>query len=281
MNITQLNFSDEELSTLVNSYIKVLILAISIDWKINKKEVKVLLSLLTKVNIDSDNTDSVTQLLRVSAVQPGGSSAERILIVDGDGNENYGPGEYPWCDCEPAWEAALDIVFEREIEAQSLSNGKNYIYEEVSENAATTAKMNNYDLVIWETGYDWGASSLSASERSRIKGYLNNGGNIWVIGENIMYGVDPQAGLVKIDLFKNYMHLYKVSQGVGIPMPLIGVIGDEAIRIMNKQEQHSNLNMMHPLDFLQTRMNLVLKEYFIQKKHPRTPMLQWDIMTQT
>lgn len=55
MNITQLNFSDEELSTLVNSYIKVLILAISIDWKINKKEVKVLLSLLTKVNIDSDN----------------------------------------------------------------------------------------------------------------------------------------------------------------------------------------------------------------------------------
>jgi len=55
MNITRLNFTDEDFKKLVDSYLKILMYAISIDNNIHKKEVNILLSLLTKVDLWNDN----------------------------------------------------------------------------------------------------------------------------------------------------------------------------------------------------------------------------------
>jgi len=57
MNITKLNFSDKNYKELINSYIKILIYAINIDWDINKKEVKILFSLFTRIDIEDQNED--------------------------------------------------------------------------------------------------------------------------------------------------------------------------------------------------------------------------------
>jgi hypothetical protein len=56
MNITKLNFSDKDFIKLVNSYLKILIWMIDIDWNIDKKEVRLLFSLLTRIDIEDDNS---------------------------------------------------------------------------------------------------------------------------------------------------------------------------------------------------------------------------------
>lgn len=55
MNITQLQFSDSELQKLVTSYVQILIYALHIDGNIDKKEVKILISLFARIDIDGDN----------------------------------------------------------------------------------------------------------------------------------------------------------------------------------------------------------------------------------
>ena len=55
MKIKKLKFFDNDFKLLVNAYLKVLIYSIIIDWNLNKKELKVLFSLLTRVDVDNDN----------------------------------------------------------------------------------------------------------------------------------------------------------------------------------------------------------------------------------
>jgi hypothetical protein len=52
MNITKLNFTDKEYSSLVNSYLKILIYAVNIDNSIDRKEISVLFSLFTRTEIE-------------------------------------------------------------------------------------------------------------------------------------------------------------------------------------------------------------------------------------
>jgi len=56
MNITKLNFTDKEYSSLVNSYLKILIYAVNIDNSIDRKEISVLFSLFTRTEIEWDNS---------------------------------------------------------------------------------------------------------------------------------------------------------------------------------------------------------------------------------
>jgi len=55
MNITKLNYTDRDFKLLINSYLKIIIFSVIIDWDIDKKELKTLFTLFTKVDIDSDN----------------------------------------------------------------------------------------------------------------------------------------------------------------------------------------------------------------------------------
>ncbi len=55
MNITKLNFSDKEFHTLVNSYLKIILFSVIIDNNIDKKELKTLFSLFTRVDLDNEN----------------------------------------------------------------------------------------------------------------------------------------------------------------------------------------------------------------------------------
>lgn len=55
MNITKLNYTDRDFKLLVNSYLKIIIFSVIIDGDIDKKELKTLFTLFTRVDLDSDN----------------------------------------------------------------------------------------------------------------------------------------------------------------------------------------------------------------------------------
>ena len=173
------------------------------------------------------NSDAESVLLRTTAIQKKSSATPPILIIDDDESSSEPNGENVyWANTAPSWYPVLDKVFEKEIKDAGLSDGNNFIYKKQT-NPPSAAVMNNYDLVIWDFGYDWTGDPV-ASQRNAAKTYLNNGGNILMSHPNCWYGnVDPGAGYVKVDLFKNYFHISHVSTGVGIPRPLVGVAGDE------------------------------------------------------
>ena len=80
MNITTLNFSDKEFKELVNSYLKLLIWIIDIDWNIDKKEVRLLFSLLTRVDLEDDNS----YLSKLNYYKKHHSLKNKILTIDED-----------------------------------------------------------------------------------------------------------------------------------------------------------------------------------------------------
>lgn len=80
MNITKLNFTDKEFKELVNSYLKILIWTIDIDWNIDKKEVRLLFSLLTRVDLEDDHS----YLSKLNYYKKHHSLKNKILTIDDD-----------------------------------------------------------------------------------------------------------------------------------------------------------------------------------------------------
>lgn len=80
MNITKLNFTDKEFKELVNSYLKILIWTIDIDWNIDKKEVRLLFSLLTRVDLEDDHN----YLSKLNYYKKHHSLKNKVLTIDDD-----------------------------------------------------------------------------------------------------------------------------------------------------------------------------------------------------
>ena len=80
MNITKLNLSDKDFKELVNSYLKILIYAVKIDWSIDNKEIKIIFSLLTRVDIEDDNKN----LWKLNFFNKLHSFKNKVLSIDSE-----------------------------------------------------------------------------------------------------------------------------------------------------------------------------------------------------
>jgi len=82
-------------------------------------------------------------------------------------------------------------TFDRFYKTALTTNGYSYdVWDAFSAGATpTTSDLRNYQLVIWNTGYDYASATagLSAGEQTAIAGYLDNGGRIFISGQDILY----------------------------------------------------------------------------------------------
>jgi subtilisin family serine protease len=67
----------------------------------------------------------------------------------------------------------------------------------------TSAELGMYDVVIWNTGYEYSAagSGLAAAEQTAISGYLDAGGRIFISGQDVLYNG------VSTTFLQNYLKL--------------------------------------------------------------------------
>ncbi|MCG2827228.1 MAG: hypothetical protein L6265_11620, partial [Thermoplasmatales archaeon] len=110
-------------------------------------------------------------------------------------------------DCENSFENILNSTF--------------YYYDVfkfVDLNGPNMSVMEKYGLVIWNTGMEW-ENTLTFSDQENISMYLENGGALWLIGQDILHDIYNNSN----DFVKNYLHVDSADQDVGIPSPLVGM----------------------------------------------------------
>jgi hypothetical protein len=82
-------------------------------------------------------------------------------------------------------------TFDRFYKTALTANGYSYdVWDAFSAGATpTTNDLRNYQLVVWNTGYDYASATagLSAGEQTAIAGYLDGGGRIFISGQDILY----------------------------------------------------------------------------------------------
>ena len=92
--------------------------------------------------------------------------------------------------------------------------------------------MSNYEAVIWVQG-DHNQRNLT-NWKTCIGDYLDGGGSLWIMGQQFMTALNSSTGSRDEGSFEyDYLKVQYVSQGSGMPNPLIGVNDDE---IFNEAE---------------------------------------------
>ena len=90
----------------------------------------------------------------------------------------------------------------------------------------TNELMSNYDVVIWVQG-DHNQRNLT-NWKTCIGDYLDGGGSMWIMGQQFMTALNSSTGSREEGSFEyDYLKVKYVSDGSGIPNPLIGVNDDE------------------------------------------------------
>jgi len=153
---------------------------------------------LTIGNTGSDTLDY--------SIRGSGGSLDILLVDDDDSVEQGGPLNYPDVANYMA-QALTDSGYSfTETDVSSGSNGPNL------------ATMQNYDLVIWMTGADY-SYTLTNGDLTDIAAYLDGGGMMWMIGEDIIWNLGSHSFIA------NYLHVTSYDQDSGNPNPLLGVTG--------------------------------------------------------
>ena len=119
-----------------------------------------------------------------------------VLIVDDDGGANY--GSYYSHDL-----TYMDVEFDP------------WDVDELD--AVPADELNKYDHVIWICG-DESSNTLTTSDRTNLMGFLGNGKNLMLVGQNIDEDIQGTT------FYSDYLHAQHVD-GTGI-IQLTGVSGD-------------------------------------------------------
>ena len=114
-------------------------------------------------------------------------------------------------------------------------NGKSYessylnvmipeLWEVASKGCPPMDLLRGYESVIWFTGDDR-ESSLTAEEQSLIAAFLDQGGKLWLCGQNIAYDLAGSGSFADSAFFSNYLHAKFVADSCNATVA-VGVTGD-------------------------------------------------------
>ncbi len=125
------------------------------------------------------------------------SGEPRILIVDDDAGAGY----------EKYYKAACDsnAVLYNTVSVQSLGS-------------PSSDTLRHYPVVVWFTG-DAAANTLTATDRANLASFLDNGGNLFIAGQNIAQDLAADPFLA------NYLHASFADDSTG-KLYMVGQPGD-------------------------------------------------------
>jgi hypothetical protein len=149
-----------------------------------------------------------------------------ILLVDDDNSPNNNGGPYTV--------NSVEEPTQKEYYQDSLRNlGYAYSLYVVPQGAdgPDIATLQNYELVIWVCGYEWGYKpTLSVSDQINLGVFLDGGGKLWLDGPTILqdlYDYGPQT-YYPGEFAYEYLHLDEGATDLGAtptPDPLVGIPG--------------------------------------------------------
>jgi hypothetical protein len=118
------------------------------------------------------------------------SSRASVLFVEDPGDLAFGPATKP----DPNWQGVLT----------ALLGAGNFGWfgstASTTEDGPSLDTMMNYQLVIWNTYDDWWGppsytAALTANDQANIQNFLVSGGQVWLIGQDMIYSGVPQSFL--------------------------------------------------------------------------------------
>ena len=135
----------------------------------------------------------------------------RILLVD---DTNVGKSS-PRNTITYMKEALRSIAIPYDIVAVSAGDGPQY--------SGTGIVLSNYDLVIWETGYE-STNTLTTTGATadivNLKNYMDNNGSLWVIGQDVANDLWSTAN--GKTFLKNYLHVNAQNLDVKLGVDIKG-----------------------------------------------------------
>ena len=134
--------------------------------------------------------------------------------------------------------------------------------------------MSNYDVVIWTQG-DHNQRNITSWEEC-ISDYLDNGGNMWIMGQQFLSALNGSDGPRESGDFEyDYFMVEYVRNSAGTPDRLIGVEDDE---IFGDAEYDMGDNSIYYSDYAdwimqdapqeitkQSKEDIIIKTYFDPK----------------
>jgi CARDB. len=98
------------------------------------------------------------------------------------------------------------------------ANNYTYIVWDTKKNSISSDDLIPFNVVIWFTGDDW-RTTLTSSEQSVLQNYLDNGGNLFISGQDIGYDIGYT------EFYSNYLHAEYISDDTNI-YDIEGITGD-------------------------------------------------------
>lgn len=114
------------------------------------------------------------------AVRYSPATRDNIVLFVSDVAGTFGPPTQP----DPLWDSLLTVLV-------GDGNFGWFTTLEADSNGPSLAIMEQYQLVVWNTyDYWWGAPdppALTNTDQNNISDLLFNGGNLWLIGQDLLY----------------------------------------------------------------------------------------------
>ena len=100
------------------------------------------------------------------------------------------------------------------------------VWDHANQGSPTAFILSNFPIVVWSC--EWAFPSLDADDRAALEDYLNNGGNLFVSGQDIGWDFnDPSGyGYGFADFYENYLHAIYYAD-VSPVQSVVGIDGDE------------------------------------------------------
>ena len=161
---------------------------------------------ITEARYDDNYMDKYIQILPT------------ILLVDDDSYFEI----YSKDDASSYMDASLQLaVGSGQFDVYTVKSGDGPKY------STGDKQLRNYDIVIWMTGYQT-SNTLTTSDQTAIKEYLEHSGKLWLIGMNVLEDLRIQAGFppgMATNFVRNYLGVedYQIT---GTPDFLYGIQGD-------------------------------------------------------
>jgi len=151
-----------------------------------------------------------------------------ILLVDDD----YGSGDPQQIGWYPGYtlpdthrfmiSALNDAGYEGYFDTYAVPHGGN--------DGPSYDVMDDYDLIIWNTGYDLNYNTvIRSNDRNNLHQVMADGNAVCISGDNIFYDRswnEPKYGKVRSEFFRNWMNASWVHQDLGIPDIIVGHLND-------------------------------------------------------
>ena len=158
--------------------------------------------------VNESNEDNNIALREITVAYP------PVLFLDDDSSENNGGYS---TETDPYYINSLDNLTDIAYDT---------IVVEYGEDGPGSDTLNAYDMIIWACGADL-SYTFTENDRDNISGFLDDGGSMWVIGQDILWDLNSGDGSrYEGDFEYDYLGVSQVDHDTYTPEIILGVDGD-------------------------------------------------------